>query len=206
MRSVRSDVPKEAMAIFGNLNIHEPIEHNFIGYLGGIDDGWLDTVQGAERANVTTFIDFTISKTWLYSSRSERSAKARMYRGTLFSVCRIVRRWICTMFSLRMRSHSCCMSYGFTKLASLHHSRNWYVTYTCSAYKVPRDLVYAKTLHHDKIERMMERCQEVCLRARRRYNVCVHFVCVFTDLCVRSASEYCLIISLDSFWPWRFLN
>jgi len=122
MRSVQSDVPKEAMAIFGNLNIHEPIEHNFIGYLGGrsIDDGCLDTVQGAERANVTTFIDFTISKTWLYSSRSERSAKARMYCRTLFSVCRIVRRWICTMFSLRMRSHSCCTSYGFTKLASLH--------------------------------------------------------------------------------------
>jgi len=58
--------------------------YNSIGYLGGIDDGRLDALEDAERANVTTFIDFTTSKTWLYSSRSEQSAKTRMCCRTLF--------------------------------------------------------------------------------------------------------------------------
>lgn len=66
------------------LNIHESTGHNSIGYLGGIIDGRLDVLEDAGRANVTTFIDFTSSKTWLYRSRSERSAKARMCCGTLF--------------------------------------------------------------------------------------------------------------------------
>ncbi|KAF7406124.1 hypothetical protein HZH68_005493 [Vespula germanica] len=37
------------------------------GYLGGIVDGRLDVPKDARRANVTAFIDFTSSKTCLYS-------------------------------------------------------------------------------------------------------------------------------------------
>lgn len=77
------------------LNIHESIGHNSIGYLGGISDVRLDTLEDAGRPNVTTFVDFTTSKTWLYRSRTKRSAKARVCCRTLFLYCTI-RGWICT--------------------------------------------------------------------------------------------------------------
>lgn len=66
------------------LNIHEPSEHNSMGYLGGIIDEHLDASEDAKRVNVTTFIDFMASKTLLYRSRPKRFAKTRMRYTTLF--------------------------------------------------------------------------------------------------------------------------
>lgn len=92
VRSLASDVPKQAIVTFGGLNIHEANGHNSIGYLGGIVDGCLDALEDAERANVTAFIDFTTSKTWLYSSRLKRSAKMRMCCRNIVPICGTVRR------------------------------------------------------------------------------------------------------------------
>ncbi|RLU17491.1 hypothetical protein DMN91_009726 [Ooceraea biroi] len=101
-----SQSTRELASIF-NVSILTILVHlAAIGYLGGIDDGRLDTMEDAERANVTTFIDFTTSKTWLYSSRSERSAKARMCCRTLFPVwCTILTKTFSTLLlSMEMKA------------------------------------------------------------------------------------------------------
>nr|KAF7429619.1 hypothetical protein H0235_006017 [Vespula pensylvanica] len=55
-------------------------EYNSIGYLGGIVDGRLDVPKDARRANVTAFIDFTSSKTCLYSLPLQYETPARENR------------------------------------------------------------------------------------------------------------------------------
>lgn len=49
--------------------------------------GRLDALEDAERANATTFIDFTTSKMRLYGSRSKRSAKAAHVLQNIVPAC-----------------------------------------------------------------------------------------------------------------------